>query len=180
MASALNRGRVSGWYEVNRLRCSKRFFLPDDLGVRNFLSEFLMRDKIEITGMILMDMISYHERKQPFLMQINAGSSPASLELARFAYDVSQFVLPTEAPANMTAAFRWRFDPLSYLYNTDGVVMSEAGFPVVLINEHINFYENFNRPDYHQSGDLVSTLNFHYGTAIAKVAIETVAQLAAS
>lgn len=76
----------------------------------------------------------------------------------------------------MNAVGRTRFDTLSYLYNTDAVILSDTGYPAVLINEHINRHENFNRPFYHQSTDLSDTVDVAYGATIAKVAIELVAK----
>ncbi|MBI3558215.1 MAG: M28 family peptidase [Deltaproteobacteria bacterium] len=74
---------------------------------------------------------------------------------------------------------RDRFDARSYLYNTDGIVFSNAGYPVILLNEHINGIENLNRPHYHSTSDSVKFLDFSYAASIARVAIETAARLAA-
>ena len=42
----------------------------------------------------------------------------------------------------MVPTLRPRFDDKSYLYNTDGLVFEEAGYPVLFLNEHINRWEN--------------------------------------
>ena len=60
---------------------------------------------------------------------------------------------------------RWRFDTYSYLYNTDGILVSHAGFPVVLLNEHINGWQNINRPHYHTSSDTTKYMSVDYGTS---------------
>jgi hypothetical protein len=65
----------------------------------------------------------------------------------------------------------------SWLYNTDGIIFDGNGFPVILINEHLNRFANIDRPFYHQSTDVVQSLDIDYGVAVAKVAIETVYRL---
>lgn len=128
---------------------------PDDMGVRHLMMQ-LLKTKTPIKGMVLMDMISWRRNSSDTIFQINAGNSDASLELAKYAYEVSRFVLPqsfTSTKAHptsryinkytattITPAFRWRYDDFSYLYNTDGVVLSDMGYPIILINEHINGY----------------------------------------
>jgi len=146
----------------------------DGLGARNLITGWLQA-KQDIKGLVLMDMIAYHEKNESLLFQINAGESEDSLTLAKYAWEVAQNMEPE---SGVKAAFRWRYDPFSYLYNTDGDEFSDAGFPVVLINEHLNYYENFGRPCYHEMCDLSDTIDWEYGTSVSKVVIETVAQLA--
>jgi predicted double-glycine peptidase len=75
---------------------------------------------------------------------------------------------------------RSRFDERSYLYNTDGLLFSDAGIPVVLINEHLNKLENLNRRAYHESTDVPSRVDWDYAEALTKTAIETAAQAASA
>lgn len=147
-------------------------FPGDDLGARELVSEML-RARHDIAGLVLMDMIG-HRSKGDRLFQINAGDLPDSLNMAGVALAVAHDV----AAPDFTAVIRTRFDPRSYLYNTDGLIFSDAGYPVILLNEHINPLENLDRPGYHQSSDSPDQIDWAYATAIAKVAIETVARLA--
>ena len=73
---------------------------------------------------------------------------------------------------------RSRYDDRSYLYNTDGIIFSENGYPVVLVNEYLNYYTRLLRNGYHTVADTSAKINFDYAVAITKVAIETVARLA--
>jgi hypothetical protein len=143
----------------------------DCLGARHFVST-LLRGKRDIKALLLMDMIAYRDSSDP-VFQINAGRSQASVTLAKVVYSAATAVAPSLEPR-----FRSRFDEKSYLYNTDGIIFSEAGYPVVLLNEHINKLENFGRPYYHQTTDLPVTLDFEYALSIVKTAIETAARLA--
>ncbi len=72
---------------------------------------------------------------------------------------------------------RTRFDPKSYLYNTDGLQFSDMGYPVILINEKMNRLENLERTGYHDTQDTSRKIDWGYVTAVAKVAIETAARL---
>lgn len=148
----------------------------DDLGIRRMLSTFL-NHRQDFAGMILMDMIAWRKSPNDTIFQINAGLGAESLELAAVAMASAKLVLANEQ-SNLTPAFRAFFDNRSYLYNTDGVVLSQIGYPVVLFNEHINRLENLDRPFYHQSTDLLETLDIEYGASIARIATETIAQLA--
>lgn len=148
-------------------------FPADCLGARRFVASLLKESK-DIRAIILLDMIGYRRNSSDAIFQINAGESVASLRLASAAFGAASITAPSLKPV-----LRTRFDERSYLYNTDGVIFSDVGFPVVLLNEHINKHENFNRPYYHQTTDLTGTLDWTYATSIARVAIETAAQLAA-
>jgi len=72
---------------------------------------------------------------------------------------------------------RTRYDPRSYLYNTDGILFDDMGIPVVLINEHVNNLENLQKPGYHTSRDVYQLMDFSYATALAKTAIQSIAYL---
>ena len=67
-------------------------------------------------------------------------------------------------------------DPESSLYNTDGMIFSDTGIPVVL------FMENYDidRTGYHDTHDTMENIDLDYGAAVSAIAIETVARLAAS
>jgi hypothetical protein len=65
-------------------------------------------------------------------------------------------------------------DPLSTLYNTDGIIFSDAGVPVVLFMENYDI----NRTGYHDSKDTMENIDLDYGAALAAIVIETLAQVA--
>ena len=64
--------------------------------------------------------------------------------------------------------------PHSSLYNTDGQIFSDIGVPVVL------FMENYDisRTGYHDTHDTMENIDLDYGSAVAAIAIETIARLA--
>jgi peptidase M28-like protein len=145
----------------------------DDLGARH-LAEELLRDRRRVGAILLLDMIAYHPGPaEGALFQVNAGDSAASVELARVALGSAADVAP-----QLQAAFRDRFSRKSYLYNTDGHIFSQLGYPVLLFNEHLNALENLDRPHYHEMTDTSDKLNWDYALSIARVAIETAARLA--
>jgi hypothetical protein len=146
-------------------------FPGDCLGARYFVST-LLQNKQDITGLVLMDMIGWKDPLSGGVFQVNAGNSKESVELARVAMSASS-VAPSLDPI-----FRSRFDKKSYLYNTDGIIFSEAGYPVILLNEHINRFENIDRKHYHETTDTASNMDIEYASGITKVAIETTARLA--
>lgn len=159
-------------YDIHLVHLTGEEFPADCLGARHYVS-LLLKNKRDIRGLILLDMIGYKDPRYGNKFQINAGESAASVKLARLAYAATRSVAPELEPI-----FRSRFDQRSYLYNTDGIIFSDAGYPVILLNEYINKLENFNRPHYHQTTDTSDTLDWDYATAITKVAIETAARLA--
>ena len=66
-------------------------------------------------------------------------------------------------------------DPRSSLFNTDGQIFSDAGIPVVLFMENYDI----NRVGYHDTQDTMANIDLDYGSALAAIAIETVARTAA-
>jgi hypothetical protein len=154
-------------------------FPADDLGARQVVSRWLWKQQ-KIAAYIQLDMIAWRASRLDGVFQVNAGDSESSRQLASLAIQVSEWITSqnTTQQTAMKAVGRTRFDPLSYLYNTDAIILSDAGYPVVLLNEHINRHENFDRPFYHQSTDLANTLDASFGSTVAKVAIELAAQAA--
>jgi Zn-dependent M28 family amino/carboxypeptidase len=145
-------------------------FPPDDLGARDFLSR-LMKAKQEITGLVLMDLIGWRAGKDD-IFQINPGDSKPSMRIAAEAFDAARTLKSRFRPK-----LQPRFHPRSYLYNTDGLLFSDAGYPVILLNEHMNRLENLNRVGYHHTTDTSQKIDWMYVTTVAKTAIETVARL---
>jgi hypothetical protein len=147
-------------------------FPGDDLGARALASQLLAEGR-DISGLLVMDMIGWHKRGDG-LFQINAGASADSLEIAGMALGAAIEL----APQNMVPVVRTRFDDHSYLFNTDAVIFSDSGFPVVLFNEHINYLENLNRAGYHQTTDTSAKIDFGFAASIARIAIQTALSLA--
>ncbi len=65
-------------------------------------------------------------------------------------------------------------DPKSTLFNTDGQIFSDAGVPAVLFMENYDI----NRTGYHDSHDTMANIDLDYGSALAAIAIESVARAA--
>ncbi len=145
-------------------------FPADDLGARALVSQML-DDGQDIAGMVLLDMIGFAGVGQT-QFQINPGPSAASLDMAAVALDAQADVSP-----QLTPLLEPRYSERSYLYNTDGIILSENGYPVVLINEHLNYYTRLMRAAYHDMGDTSDKVNFPFAVALTKVAIETTARL---
>jgi len=151
-------------------------FPGDDLGARVLLRDFLSQQK-EIFGVIVLDMIGHREPGDG-LFQINAGEDEKSLDLARIILNSSQQTVPSW----MKPIVRTRFDKFSYFYNTDALFFGEVGYPTVLINEHINRWENYgkpgdHRPGYHRTDDNSAGMDFVYASSLTKLAIEVAAKV---
>jgi hypothetical protein len=146
-------------------------FPADDLGARALVSQ-LLGDRQDIAGLVLLDMIGFAGVGET-QFQINPGPQAASLQMASVALDAQADVSP-----QLTPLLEPRYSDRSYLYNTDGIILSENGYPVVLINEHINYYTRLMRAAYHDMGDTSDKINFPFAVALTKVAIETTARLA--
>ncbi len=146
-------------------------FPADDLGARHLVSR-LLRERRDIGGLVLMDMIGHRESGDDLVFQVSPGDDDVSLRMAKTAIDASAAITAFQP------VLRTRFDPRSYLYNTDGLIFSEAGYPVVYFNEHINRLENFFRKGYHHTTDNSKKMDWRYASDISKVAIQTAAMLA--
>jgi hypothetical protein len=145
-------------------------FPADDLGARALVSQML-GDRQDIAGLVLLDMIGFAGTGET-QFQINPGPHAASLQMASVALDAQADVSP-----QLTPLLEPRYSDRSYLYNTDGIILSENGYPVVLINEHLNYYTRLMRAAYHDMGDTSDKVNFAFAVALTKVAIETTARL---
>jgi len=149
-------------------------FPADDLGARYFIAG-LLKERQDLGGVILMDLIG-HRKGGDMIFQINAGESEASFDLAVTTMEIARaYAWPRFQPV-----LRTRNDERSYLYNTDGLIFSEIGYPVVLLNEHMNARENLEREGYHDTKDRSEILDWEYATVITKVAIATAARVAES
>lgn len=146
-------------------------FPADDLGARELVSRML-GDRQDIYGLVLVDMIGFAGENQP-QFQLSPGKDAISVHMASVALDASADVSPQLRPL-----YRSRYDGRSYLYNTDGIIFAENGYPVVLFNEHLNYFTRLLRAAYHDTGDTSDKVNFDYAAGITKVVVESVARLA--
>ncbi len=146
-------------------------FPADDLGARALVSKML-GDRQEIYGLVLLDMIGFAGENQP-QFQFSPGKDATSLYFASVGLDAAADISPELEPL-----FRSRYNERSYLYNTDGIIFSENGYPVVLVNEHLNYFTRLMRAAYHDMGDNSSKMNFGYAVSITKLSIEMIARLA--
>jgi len=144
-------------------------FPADDLGARALVSQMLT-DRQEIYALLLIDMIGFAGTNEK-QFQLSAGNQAVSLHVASVGLDAAADVAPELVPY-----LRTRYDDRSYLYNTDGIIFSENGYPVVLFNEYLNYYTRLMRAAYHDTGDTSDKVNFDYAVAITKVIIETAAR----
>lgn len=146
-------------------------FPADDLGARRLVWG-LLKEKRRLGGILLLDMIAYRDPGDP-VFQVNAGGGAESERLAAAAMSLAERTAGAFKPV-----LRPRFDPESYLYNTDGLIFDQAGFPVVLFNEHLNYKHNLERRHYHETSDTVDKLDPALAEAVARTAAETAAWLA--
>ena len=121
-------------------------FPADDLGARALVSKML-GDRQDIYALVLIDMIGFAGENEP-QFQLSPGKQAASLQVASVGLDAAADVAP-----QLTPLLRTRYDDRSYLYNTDGIIFSENGYPVVLFNEYLNYYTRLMRAAYHDMGD---------------------------
>jgi len=145
-------------------------FPADSLGSRHFASQ-LLKDKQDVEGVVLLDMIGRRGKKGKVL-QISPGDSPESLKLAKASLDAAK------RTPGLEPVVRTRFDKKSHLYNTDGAVFSDAGFPVVVLSEGIDFPEKMRSKGYHYSADVSANIDWAYASDIAKAAVEAAAAIA--
>jgi hypothetical protein len=159
---------------------------------------------VEIKGVLVMDMIAHNRDNARDIFQIAPGKTGDSLRLAyqaRRACRVWNANVPewNESPERngckpgqrtkdihgippkalqlkVEAEIRTWEDPESTLYNTDGMIFSDTGIPVIL------FMENYDidRGGYHDTHDTMENIDLDYGAAVSAIAIETIARLASS
>jgi hypothetical protein len=158
-------------------------FPADCLGARVYVANALAaRERIH--GLVLMDMIGYAGdggRLEDPIFQLNLGEHPQSARLTGAALQAFA-ALRTRGlvPGALRPEVRRRFDKHSYLYNTDGVIFSDAGYPVLFIDEHINKFHNLTRRGYHDQHDRRMNICRPYATGLARIALATTLVLAAA
>ncbi len=159
--------------------------------------------KVEIKGIYVLDMIAHNRDRDRDVFQISPGYSWQSFWLAHQAH-LANMIWNTQTeqwnrkperrycrqgrrsrdgktiPAiarhpRLHGEVRIPRDMRSSLFNTDGQIFSDAGIPVVLFMENYDI----NRVGYHDTQDNMSNIDLDYGAAVAAIAIESVARIAA-
>jgi hypothetical protein len=158
---------------------------------------------VRVEGVYVMDMIAHNRDRERDIFQIAPGTSRQSLALAGQAHLANmawnarvpgwnrrparrglgrgrrsrdgRSIPAMAAHLPLQGEIRPVLDPRSALYNTDGQILSDAGIPVVL------FMENYDisRQGYHDTHDTMENIDLDYGSALAAIAIESTARVAA-
>ena len=159
--------------------------------------------KTEVRGVYVMDMIAHNNDRDKDVFQMSPGVGAPSLWLARQAQIAARIwnesapvwnrkparrgkgrgrrspsgaVVPAVAAHPvLDGQVRTPMDPRSTLYNTDGLIFSDAGVPAVLFMENYDI----NREGYHDTHDTMANIDLDYGSAVAAIAIESAARAAA-
>jgi hypothetical protein len=164
----------------------------------------LIRDlsAVEIKGVLVMDMIAHNRDDDRDVFQVAPGNSEASLRLAFVAHHAclgwnagvavwnknpgrkgcsrgertkdGQTIPDKALHLDVKGEIRTWEDPYSTLYNTDGMIFSDTGIPVILIMENYDIH----RTGYHDTHDTMENIDLDFGAAVSAIAIETIAQLA--
>jgi len=159
---------------------------------------------VEVKGVLVMDMIAHNRDSDMDIFQVSPGKTGESLKLAREARLACQIwntntmkwnesadrkgckrgqrtqdirIIPAKAlHPKLDAEVRTWEDQRSSLYNTDGMIFSDTGIPVILFMENYDI----NRRGYHDTHDTMENIDLDYGAAVSAIAIETIARLAVS
>ncbi len=158
--------------------------------------------KVRVQGAFVLDMVAHNNPHERDVFQISPGNGAQSLWLAEQAHAANETWNALAEAGNLRPARRelgrarrsprgavvpppFRFlpvagevrlpnDPRSTLYNTDGLIFSDAGVPAVLFMENYDI----NRSGYHDTHDTMENIDLDYGAAVAAITIETVARTA--
>ena len=176
----------------------KTFELHQQDGIRVDLSE------VAIKGVLVMDMIAHNRETDRDIFQIAPGNSTESLRLSFAAHHACRrwnenarelnrlpdrirckrsertpdgLTIPEMAlHLEVTDEVRTWEDPHSTLYNTDGMIFSDTGIPVILFMENYDIH----RTGYHDTHDTMENIDLDFGAAVSAIAIETIAELSVS
>jgi len=157
---------------------------------------------VQITGVFVMDMIAHNRDNARDIFQIAPGKTMESMTLAYQAHLATrawnlvaekgngstdragcfpgkrctdEHTIPAKALfLQLEGEVRTCEDPHSTLYNTDGMIFSDHGIPVVLFMENYDIH----RTGYHDTHDTMENIDLDYGSAVSAIAIETVARVA--
>ena len=155
---------------------------------------------VQVKGAFVLDMIGHNNNHDRDVFQIASGEGAGSARLALAAHLANQRwnryareaalqrrglgraqrmpdgkqVPPPFAPLPVSGEVRVEWEPRSSLYNTDGQIFSDLGIPVVLFMENYDI----NRTGYHDTDDTMKNIDLDYASAVAAIAIESVAAVA--
>ena len=157
---------------------------------------------VTVKGAYVLDMIAHNNDRRKDVFQIAPGGDKLSLWLAYQAHAAARMWAAGAAVWNATAKraglgrgrrsphgaaiplmaqhlapageVRFRDDPRSTLFNTDGQIFADAGIPTVLFMENYDI----NREGYHDTLDTMANIDLDYGSAVAAITIEAVARAA--
>ncbi len=157
---------------------------------------------VAVKGVVVMDMIAHNRESALDIFQVAPGRGKDSLQIARTAHLANRIwnehagrwnqgadrsgcgrgirsrdgrtIPPLALHPSLTGEIRTVDHPLSSLYNTDGQIFSDCGVPAALFMEDYDI----DRSGYHDSHDTMENIDLDYGSAVAAIAIETVARLA--
>jgi hypothetical protein len=158
--------------------------------------------KVQVQGAYVLDMVAHNNPREHDVFQISPGAGRPSLWLAEQAHlaneawnasteiwnrrperrhlhraerSTSGEVVPRPFRFLPVAGeVRIPVDPRSTLYNTDGLMFSDAGVPAVLFMENYDI----NRTGYHDTHDTMENIDLDYGAAVTAITIESVARAA--
>lgn len=157
---------------IRLLHLNGEEFPGDSYGAKQFVARALAR-KEPIAAVVVLDMIGVNRaRNRKF--QIAPGQGARSLRLADHAARAA-----TRTARGYKPIVRLFDDHRSYLYNTDGQVFSAAGYPVILLNEHLNYHEDLERLGYHDEFDRTELMDWSYARAVASTGIAAAVMAAA-
>jgi hypothetical protein len=157
---------------------------------------------VRVSGVFVLDMIGHNNNHDRDVFQIAPGEGVGSARLALAAHLANQRwnhcareanaapprqglgraprmadgreVPPLFAHLPVAGEMRVEWEPRSSLYNTDGQIFSDLGIPVVLFMENYDI----NRTGYHDTDDTMKNIDLDYASAVAAIAIESVATVA--
>ncbi|MDD4604186.1 MAG: M28 family peptidase [Bacteroidales bacterium] len=181
-----------------------RNYVQKTLKMRRCDGSFRDLSKVNVAGVFVMDMIAHNRDNARDIFQIAPGRTIDSIKLgyqAHLAARTWNVMIPqwNTLPERATCIRGQRVkedsqipktalhlplegevrpweDPHSTLYNTDGIIFSDSGIPVVLFMENYDIH----RTGYHDTHDTMKNIDLDYGAAVSAIAIETVAQVAGS
>jgi Peptidase family M28 len=175
--------------------------VEETLAVRTIDGHSHDLSKTRVGGVYVLDMVAHNNDRDRDVFQMCPGTNRESMWLAWQAHQAAETWNASVPAWNATAErkglgrgkrspdgelpdiaahlkldgeVRPPLDPRSTLYNTDGQIFSDAGVPVVLFMENYDI----NRKGYHDTHDTLENIDLDYGSAVAAIAIESVARAA--
>jgi hypothetical protein len=158
--------------------------------------------RARVQGVYVLDMVAHNNDHDRDIFQMCPGTGRDSMWLAEQAHAANRLWNASSAVWNgradrrrlgrgrrspdgttipaaarhlsLDGEIRPAYSPHSTLYNTDGQIFSDAGVPVVLFMENYDI----NRQGYHDTHDTMANIDLDYGSAVAAIAIESVARAA--